>query len=114
MNKYILIAVIVSAVIVSGCIQDQEPLIGGQRDEYGCLGPAGYSYDGNLHICARSWEIVSDDQRKAISIAVNDTADRYGLTLVEMVQQNCDGCYAIKFDRLGEQIEVTLVNWTVQ
>jgi len=34
--------------------QDKE-LIGGNRDEHGCLGPAGYSYDEEIGACVRSW-----------------------------------------------------------
>jgi len=34
----------------------EEPLIGGQRDEYGCLGPAGYSWCEKKQKCLRVWE----------------------------------------------------------
>jgi len=33
-----------------------EPLIGGQTDEYGCLGPAGYSWCVPKQKCLRVWE----------------------------------------------------------
>ena len=33
-----------------------EEIIGGQRDEHGCLGPAGYTYNETLNGCVRKWE----------------------------------------------------------
>jgi len=35
----------------------QPPIIGGDKDEYGCLIAAGYSWNETLHSCARQWEI---------------------------------------------------------
>lgn len=34
----------------------QQQLIGGQKDEYGCLIPAGYSWCAAKHKCLRTWE----------------------------------------------------------
>jgi hypothetical protein len=34
----------------------ESPIIGGQRDEYGCLGPAGYSWCVPKQKCLRVWE----------------------------------------------------------
>ena len=36
-------------------IQGPEQPIGGERDEHGCLGPAGYSWDEEIQACARNW-----------------------------------------------------------
>jgi hypothetical protein len=32
-----------------------EPIIGGDRDEHGCLGPAGYAWDQEEQACIRPW-----------------------------------------------------------
>ena len=111
--RKIIIAALISMVIISGCVQE-EPVIGGERDEHGCLGPAGYTYDEELDLCARSWEIVSDDQRTAITIASQSITDRDGLTLVEMISQDCEGCFLIKFSRYQEQMDISVENWTVK
>lgn len=36
--------------------QDRPEPIGGQRDEHGCLGPAGYSWNQSEEKCVREWE----------------------------------------------------------
>ena len=37
--------------------EDLEPgIIGGERDEYGCLGPAGYQWCPSQQKCMRMWE----------------------------------------------------------
>lgn len=35
---------------------DNDRIIGGERDEYGCLGPAGYSWCETTLKCQRFWE----------------------------------------------------------
>ena len=37
-------------------VEEIEASIGGERDEHGCLGPAGYSYNETLGGCVREWE----------------------------------------------------------
>ncbi len=37
-------------------VTSTEPLIGGQKDEHGCLGPAGYSWCPSKNKCLRTWE----------------------------------------------------------
>lgn len=45
-------------------------LIGGDRDEHGCLGPAGYSWCGALKKCIRPWEKKCE---KSISTSTDAT-----------------------------------------
>ena len=112
MKKIILFAVLMS-VLVSGCVSEPEQPIGGQRDEYGCLGPAGYTYNEELALCARDWEIVSEDHVRAIRKASESMSDRYGLTIVELITEDCEGCFVVKFDKFGEYIEVRLADWKI-
>ena len=37
-------------------MQAQLTIVGGDRDAYGCIGSAGYSWDASLGQCARPWE----------------------------------------------------------
>ncbi len=41
--------------LVSDVNGTNESLIGGQRDEHGCLGPAGYSWNATEKACVREW-----------------------------------------------------------
>ena len=53
--KLSLVLSIISAVVISGCVQQEQP-IGGDRDEHGCLIAAGYSWCESKQKCLRTWE----------------------------------------------------------
>jgi len=87
--------------------------IGGQRDEHGCLGPAGYSWDSEIGACTRSWEINTSDMKTAAKIAIAPLS--YPVTVLEVTPKWCVGCYAVKLQRNDNQnqFEVELENWTL-
>lgn len=90
-----------------------EPLIGGQRDEHGCLGPAGYSWSEEIEACTRNWEL-DDAQKKAAKIAVEHVGPEYGLAIVEVMTARCPGCFTVKLSNTEqEQRQVTLADWKV-
>lgn len=91
-------------------VQENEVLIGGQRDEHGCLGPAGYGWDEEIEACIRIWEL-DESQRKAAKIAVESTGPEKGLTVTEVQVQRCPGCFNVEFDTYGERTNVPLINW---
>lgn len=48
----------IALVILSGCVQEQP--IGGETDEHGCLGSAGYTWCEAKQKCLREWEEPCD------------------------------------------------------
>lgn len=47
----------VSLILCASCAHSSiSPLIGGDRDEHGCIGSAGYTWSYALHDCVRLWE----------------------------------------------------------
>jgi hypothetical protein len=36
------------------------PAVGGDRDEHGCIGSAGYQWCAGISACARPWELASE------------------------------------------------------
>ena len=57
MKKAILLIMVLSLVGISGCMDDRsENPIGGETDEHGCLGAAGYKWCESLQKCLRTWE----------------------------------------------------------
>ena len=58
-NKLIFILALAVSIILwillFYSILTTEQLIGGQRDEYGCLGPAGYTWNETDQLCVREW-----------------------------------------------------------
>ena len=83
-------------------------LIGGNRDEHGCLGPAGYSYDEEIGACVRSWEL-DQEQRQVAQVAVDYLGKDSGLTLTEMVKERDGDGYLVllqKADLSRMEVEV--------
>lgn len=48
----------------------KEPIVGGDKDEHGCIGSAGYSWCEVKQKCLRIWEESCEDEEKAIKEAV--------------------------------------------
>jgi len=82
-------------------------LIGGQRDEHGCLGPAGYSWDEEIGACTRQWEL-NEAQKQVAKLAVAKIGQTEGLTVVEVLPGSCEECYTVTFDTNQEQTVVEI------
>lgn len=101
----ILLAVLVIGLLIANY---SEKPIGGERDEYGCLGPAGYSYIENLGICAREWELEkTEDISTAVEYLLNNRVDSHALTYVSTVDNE------IQFDRFQKIFTVSMENGEV-
>ena len=92
-----------------------QKLIGGERDEHGCLGPAGYTYNEQLAVCARDWELEGtkfEAARIASDYLINAVGeDPYGLTVVEITQTTCDDCFDLLFNKIDNtEIRMTVHN----
>lgn len=92
-------------------ISKEEP-IGGQRDEHGCLGPAGYSWNQTLDVCLREWEL-DEIQRSAVEIAMNFLGYHKGLTVLEVLIARCPGCFLVKFDLYQIQFDIIIEDFKV-
>ena len=108
--KNIILLVLISALFM-GCIQTEEP-IGGERDEHGCLGPAGYTWDEDIGACVRGWEL-DEGQKKAAKIAVAPLS--YSVTVVGVDVLRCPGCFNVHLQRNDNQEELTvnIRNWGI-
>ena len=114
-NKNLLIVVVAVVVIVLAVvsIKNQEPIIGGERDEYGCLITAGYSFNTGVRACIREWEL-DKLQKKAASLVVEKIGVSDGLTIVKVNTQKCVGCFSINVERAEETLRVILFGWKVK
>ena len=85
----IVVAVLAAYLSIMLFLPSQPPskeLIGGQRDEHGCLGPAGYSFDEEIDACVRSWELNDTVKREAAIKAVEQIGPRDSLTIVSVTE----------------------------
>jgi len=87
------VALIASMVVLRNNIHEKN-LIGGERDEHGCLIPAGYSWNKTLGVCLREWE-ADDVSRQVISDIRKDKDEEYGLTFLNISKGDCEGCLIV-------------------
>lgn len=102
------------------CADIENPLIifeaagiGGERDQYGCLGPAGYKWDAEIFACIRDWELTDEDQRRAAKMSAQSTGWEKGLTILEVKPTNCTGCYTVNLEAGDRRIQTSIENWLV-
>lgn len=117
MKKIIILLMLVCLV---GCVNEVQDVvesevvdqpIGGQKDEHGCLGPAGYSYDSEIGACTRNWEL-DENQAKAAKIAV-DYLGKEG-TIINVDVMRCPGCFNVQMQlHNGSTINIIIENWKI-
>lgn len=102
------------------CVDIENPLvifeaagIGGERDQYGCLGPAGYSWDSEVFACLRSWELTDADQRRAAKMSASSVGWEKGLTILEVKPTGCEGCYTVNLQIGDKRKQASIENWLV-
>lgn len=87
-----------------------EDLIGGQRDENGCLTPAGYSYNETIGACVREFELQGV-LREPLKIAVDSLGKQYGLTIEKVYSlSRCQSCFVVDVDILGQKKSLDIQN----
>jgi len=95
------ISIILFIILFYSTLNTKEP-IGGQRDAYGCLSPAGYTYNETFELCVREWEL--DQTKIEVIQASSDYIEKeYGLTIVSIEMDNLSGIFTIWFDVLGRK-----------
>jgi hypothetical protein len=75
-------------------------VIGGDRDEHGCLGPAGYSWNDEVSACVREWEL-DDAKRAAATKAVEKVGEQESITVIGVSMEGCEGCYTVTLEYAG-------------
>lgn len=88
--------------------------IGGQRDEHGCLGPAGYTWNQTVGACVRNWEL-NENQKEAARIAVEYVSFDYATTIVGVDLARCPGCFVVHIEKGTDRVpaDITLIGWEV-
>jgi len=65
------------------------PLLGGDRDEHGCIGSAGYSWCEAKAECLRPWEEQWDEACGTVPLSVENEIGDEGLTACTMEAKIC-------------------------
>ena len=90
MKKYLLLLAIFS-LLFTAC---QQKPIGNEKDEYGCLSSAGYSWDNDIAACIRQWELGADE-KEAAKLVVLPMSIR-PVTIIGVDKLACENCYSVK------------------
>lgn len=100
-KKFLIKSLVVSAMVLTlfaiiflNQINSDEPIIGGDLDEHGCLGPAGYLYDEEIEACTRPWELDSEMQQIAKSV-VDFFGKEYALSVDMVALEYCENCFSV-------------------
>ena len=103
------IIVVALFLVIMVAMKNQKP-IGGERDTYGCLISAGYSWNDSVAACLREWEL-DESQKQAVKIATLPLS--YRVTVIEVETLRCTGCFNITLQRNDNQnlFHVELVDW---
>jgi hypothetical protein len=123
-NTKIVIGILIVLVVVFGLVyfsknngnlNENVSPIGGQKDEHGCLNPAGYAYSEDVGACIRAFEMTPDIMRAA-KIAVDSVGKSYALTVVSFNSYEEPGAYDIMFERGVDRTKQTVYikNWQAQ
>jgi hypothetical protein len=91
---------------------DEEQLIGGQRDVHGCLGGAGYTFNEEIGACIREWEL-DQDQRIGAFLVAEQLGRQEGLTILDVTIDDCQDCYTVKLDKFQNHFTVKVVGGEV-
>ncbi len=101
------LVLIASMVVLRNGI-NKEQIIGGERDEHGCLNPAGYSWNETLQVCLREWEVAGAD-RQVLEYAMNYTRKEYSLTVTNISEGDCNGCFVVWFNTINSTKSVDVL-----
>jgi len=111
-NKSFILILVGMLIVVAGLFflfkEGSEEPIGGNRDEHGCLGPAGYSYDEEMGACIRSWEL-DQEQRQIVQPAVDYLGKDNGLTVIKVEKEGDDNSYFVFLQKAdSSQVKVEI------
>lgn len=68
------VVILITAIIliISPDSKEESPILGGDKDEYGCIGSAGYSWCEEKQKCLRTWEEKCEEEGLGVNKSVFD------------------------------------------
>lgn len=97
----IIIAAVVCLIFLNTSKNNENKLIGGQKDSHGCLAPAGYSWNSTENVCVREWLNTSDPDRYQVP---RNQTDSNSVICTQEAKLCSDGSYV---SRTGPNCEFT-------
>lgn len=89
----------------------EETKVGGDKDEHGCIGSAGYRFDEEIGACIRDWEL-DENQKRAAKIGV-EAAGLENPTIIEVLTTQCSGCFTVTLQAEKDRLKVKIQDWLV-
>jgi len=110
----IIIAIIVFCIIYQFLRSGRQVVTNG-IDKYGCLNPAGYTWNEYVGACIRGFEL-NKTQRAVAKIAVENIGQTKGLSVTTVEkEEECIGCFIVKTVVAGTSKTkiINIENWAV-
>jgi hypothetical protein len=82
------------------------------RDDRGCLTSSGYSWDAEIEVCLIEGQFDSAEKHIA-KMAADFNGRSKGLTVVDVVEEECDGCFFATLEEYGESTTINFEDWQV-
>ncbi|MFH0929184.1 MAG: hypothetical protein V1818_02380 [Candidatus Aenigmatarchaeota archaeon] len=89
-------------------VEEIEEPIGGDRDENGCLGPAGYTWNEDVSACVREWEL-DEEQKSTATTAVDYVGWKYATTIIQVEPGDCEGCLKVLLEQGEDRDMITVL-----
>ncbi len=89
MKKTIILGLIILSLFFLGCSNTEVKTIGGERDEHGCLGPAGYQWCPSEQKCMRMWVEYCEEFKDQFRLRSFDDCAKAGNPIMQSHPRKC-------------------------
>lgn len=89
MRKFAIVLLLAAALVFGCAQQDNGQVVGGDKDEHGCIGSAGYTWCGERQKCLRTWEEGCAAQGTGDEISNFDECAAAGNPVMESYPRRC-------------------------
>lgn len=85
--KKLAVLLVLASLLILGCAR--EPIVGGDTDEHGCIGSAGYLWCESKQKCVRAWEEYCAEYKEMFRIRNFDDCVEAGNPTMESYPRQC-------------------------
>lgn len=107
LNYFLLISILLFSFLIYGCEENQSPILGGDKDEHGCIGSAGYTWCEIKQKCLRIWEEPCVDDSKINNFL---ECEKVGYPVMESYPRQCKTAQGDTFTEVIDNDENNLNN----
>ncbi len=109
MNRYIGFMMIFALIFAFGCDTAKDPqVIGGDKDDHGCLIAAGYQWCPSEQKCVRAWEEYCEELKEQFKIDSFESCIAAGNPVMESYPRQCNDGTTTFTEEINQPLEENL------